>query len=173
MINLQKLFSKFTKESFLEEFYNQTNNNPTLGKIKVTITDIEKDSPNNWRAHELQKIYYANGGAKVGMGATISGWSDSHPCTIVSISKSGKKITVQMDKATLSPDFKPEIILGGFLGHCVNQDEQNYTYEKNPDGEIRSFSLRNNLQWVEVGQKINQGASLNIGLRRKFHDYNF
>jgi hypothetical protein len=38
---------------------------------------------------------------KVGDGATILRHSDSHACTIVAVSKSGRTITLKRDKATL------------------------------------------------------------------------
>ena len=55
------------------------------------------------------------------------------------LSHSGKTIWMQEDTATLD-DWKPEFIPGGFAGHCVNNAEQRYAYQPNPDGVLQSAS---------------------------------
>ena len=76
--------------------------------------------------------------AKVGDGATIVLWSDRHACTIVKVTKAF--VWVQRDNAVLSGDWKPEWISGGFVGHCVNQHEQEWTYTPDPSGVITKFA---------------------------------
>lgn len=102
----------------------------------------------------------------VGDGVTINLWSDRHAATI--IKKTAYSVTVQQDTATLSPDFKPEWIAGGFAGHCVNQDEQTYTYERNPNGRVETF--RWSKKYGRYGTPGN--PSLSKG-RHEFYDYNF
>lgn len=110
-------------------------------------------------------IYPTN--VEVGMGATVHFYSDAHAYTIIKVSKSKKQITIQRDTATLSKDFKPEFIVGGFAGHCTNQSEQTYTYERNEDGEVYVF------RWSEKKQRyVYKHLNLSGG-RRQFYDYNF
>lgn len=86
------------------------------------------------------------------------------------IAKTAKTITIQRDTATLDPNFKPEWIAGGFAGHCTNQDEQTYTYERNPEGEkVRCY-------WSERLGCYTTGGDQSIRIRRgrhEFYDYNF
>jgi hypothetical protein len=94
---------------------------------------------------------------EVGMGCTLCGWTDRHAATIVSISKSGKRIGVQGDKATRTDrNFMSE--------------NQSYTYERQPDSAISYFSLRKNGMWKPV--KSSYGC-LVIGIRDEYYDYSF
>lgn len=103
---------------------------------------------------------------KVGDGVTVKLWTDRHAATVIKVTKSS--VTVQRDKATLDPNFKPEWIPGGFAAHCTNQDEQTYTYERDPNGEIYTFRWSN--RYGQYGQPGN--LTLHKG-RREFYDYNF
>lgn len=101
----------------------------------------------------------------VGDGVTYHLWSDSHACTV--IKRTPKTITIQRDKAILSPDFKPEWIPGGFAAHCTNQDEQSYTYERDPGGETVTA------RWSEKrGGFVYLDKIVSLG-RHEFYDYNF
>ena len=77
---------------------------------------------------ELRKA--RNSEVEIGDGVTEYLYSDAHAFTV--IAKTKKTITIQRDKAILDPNFKPEWIAGGFAGHCTNQEDQTYTYERNP-----------------------------------------
>lgn len=112
---------------------------------------------------------------KVGDGATRHLYSDSHAGTVIKVSKNGKRVWIQDDDAKLDPNFKPEIIPGGFVGRCVNQNEQRYTYERNPEGTIREFSIRKwrgRYVWTTKGSNPDGRQEITLG-RHKFHDYNF
>lgn len=116
----------------------------------------------------------------VGDGVTVSLWTDAEAYTIVK--KTPKSMTLREDKATLIPGWKPEFVAGGFAGHCVNQDEQEYTYEPNPTGAMIKISLRTwkassngdeRRRWKRSGTGRNErGGNVRPG-RHKFHDYNF
>lgn len=115
----------------------------------------------------------------VGDGLTVSLWTDAHAYTI--IKKTATTMTLRRDKATLDPSFKPEIIPGGFSGHCANQQDQTYSYESDPQGEVIKVSLRvwsdtegnERRLWKKAGVGIReQGGNVSVG-RREFHDYNF
>ncbi|MBO6270306.1 MAG: hypothetical protein J6N19_14345 [Clostridium sp.] len=104
--------------------------------------------------------------AKVGDGATVVYWTDREAGTIVKVTR--KTITIQRDKATLSPDFVPEFIPGGFAGTVINQHEQEYTYERDPNGRKMTF------HWSEKYQTYGQPGNLRaIKGRHEFYDYNF
>lgn len=103
---------------------------------------------------------------KVGDGVTIKYWSDRHAATVIKVTNC--TVTVQRDKATLDPNFKPEWIAGGFAGHCTNQDEQTYTYERDPKGEIKTF------RWSNRYGRYGQPNDLQLFKgRHEFYDYNF
>lgn len=104
----------------------------------------------------------------VGDGVTLCLYSDRHAYTV--IAKTAKTITIQRDKATLDPNFKPQWEVGGFAGHCTNQDEQKWTYERNPNGEIKKC------YWSERLGRYTTGGDQSIRIspgRREFYDYNF
>ena len=108
---------------------------------------------------------YFKENAKVGDGVTLCYWSDREAYSI--IKRTANTITIQRDKAILSPDFKPDFIPGGFFGTVVNQHEQSYTYEPDPNGSIKvaHWSNKNNGFYWE-GLHVVPG-------RREFYDYNF
>jgi hypothetical protein len=108
---------------------------------------------------------------KVGTACTINHYTDREPATIVEV-VSPKKIIIRKDKATLKPEFTPEISSGGFAGHCVNNDAQEYDYEQDLNGATLTYTLRSNGKWIQEGQTLND-KPLSIGFRKKFHDYNF
>lgn len=109
---------------------------------------------------------------EVGMGATVCGYTDKYAGTIIRVTE--KRMDVQRDKATRNPDWKPEVIPGGFVGHCTNQDGQNYTYERDPQGEIFHCSLRTTdsgkSYWKLCGSTRRM---VKVGVREEFYDYNF
>jgi hypothetical protein len=97
---------------------------------------------------------------EVGMGATIILWSDRLACTIVEVSKSGKRLTVRRDKTTR--------IDGNGMS-----DSQKYEYEPDPQGSERTFSLRSNGRWVQEGETMRGGTNLAVGVRREYYDFSF
>lgn len=111
------------------------------------------------------KDYERPNGFKVGDGATLHYVTDAHAYTVIAVSPSGKTITMQQDKATLDPTWKPETIVGGFLGHTVNNADQRWVYEPNPDGRIIKARLTST-GWSHLGQKVTKD-------RHEFYDYNF
>lgn len=115
--------------------------------------------------HELMSANMMN--VKVGDGVTLHLYTDADAYTI--IARTAKTITIQRDKATLKKDFKPEIVVGGFAGHCVNQDKQEYDYERDPKGETMV------IRWSEKYQRWSAPKGyryVSLG-RHEFYDYNF
>lgn len=105
---------------------------------------------------------------EVGDGVTYHLWSDAYACTV--ISRTPKRMVIQRDKATLNPNFKPEFVIGGFSAHCLNQEEQSYTYERDPAGE--KFTCN----WSEKHGCWRSGVDASFRIsrgRHEFYDYNF
>ena len=97
---------------------------------------------------------------EVGMGATILYWTDRRAATVIEVSKSGKQITVQYDKATRTDD------------HGMS-DAQSYSYERNPNGATRVFTKRKNGQWIAKGDPLRGGQRLGLGYRKEYYDFSF
>lgn len=117
------------------------------------------------RKLEFEIMKEQNRELDLGDGATICLYSDRIAGTIVKKTKCS--ITIQHDKATLSNDFKPEIIPGGFSGHCINQDDQSYAYEKDGNGRLETF------RWSEKYGRWQKDSIPVIPGRHQFYDYNF
>jgi len=66
---------------------------------------------------------------KVGDGATLQCWSDRHACTVIAVSESGKRITLQEDTATRTDN--------NGRSEC-----QSYTFARNPSGKTHVVILR-------------------------------
>jgi hypothetical protein len=96
---------------------------------------------------------------EVGMGATMLSWTDRKAATIIEVSKSGKRITIQPDKSTRTDS-------NGM------SESQSYTYEPNPKAYAIEYSLRKNGRWVRVGDSMT-GSSLLVGHREEYYDYSF
>lgn len=54
-------------------------------------------------------------------------YTDIIPYEVVKYTK--KTITIRELAVERDPNWKPEIIVGGFAGHCINQDEQKWIYK--------------------------------------------
>lgn len=98
---------------------------------------------------------------EVGMGATAGYGSDCYPYTIVAVSASGKRITVQQDTATL-------VSAPGPIG-----SHQEYMYTANPEAQKRVYSLRKNGYWYPIGTDTHSGGGLAVGSRRYYQDPSF
>lgn len=119
---------------------------------------------------------------KVGDAATFTVFTDSHACTVISVSRSGKSAVLRTDKATLlngvesgEPDamtFSP----GGFAGHWHGR--QRYAYEPDPNGRLFRVSkrtLKNGKPvWKQTGHRTQSpGCYVTFGVRAHHHDFNY
>jgi hypothetical protein len=119
------------------------------------------------KAQEYSSQFLTPANVKVGDGVTMHLYSDSHAGTVVKVTKTS--VTVQRDKSTLDPNFKPDFVVGGFAGHCTNQSDQRYTYEADPNGELVKFNWSKKYSQF---RNTKQGRSLTKN-RHEFYDYNF
>ena len=88
---------------------------------------------------------------QVGQAATVRFIGDSRAATVIAVSPTGHKVTVQVDKAT-------RVDTNGM------SDSQDYTYERDPKGKVHVFHLRR-------GRYGQDGVGLAIGHRHEFYDY--
>lgn len=91
---------------------------------------------------------------EVGMGATELCYTDRHPFTVIEI-KSPCRILVQEDTAIRTDD-------NGM------SESQTYTYERNPNGEIREL-IKTKKGWKE----FKEDTRFLIGYREEYYDYSF
>jgi len=96
------------------------------------------------------------------------GYSDVNPFEVVR-HVSDKCIEVRAMEA--ERDFQPNIVPGGFAGHCTNntESEQKWKITSNPDNPVRRVRLHKNGQWKDSHGNRYQPANA----PRKFYDYNF
>lgn len=104
---------------------------------------------------------------KVGMGATVRGYSDRHPYEVIAVSPSGKQVTLRAMKAERDPTWRPAWVAGGFAGHCVNQGEQRWVLSSDPNGEVVKATLRKD------GQYHHGCSPVSMGEAYRYYDYNF
>lgn len=136
----------------------------------MTFPEFEKQMRKTVSDADYQDIAEAYGryfkdNVKVGDGATIHYWSDAHAGTVVK--KTAKTLTIRQDKATLAEDWKPEFIPGGFAAHCINQNEQRWTYEPNENGCVYvAYWSEKKCGYYSHGLHVTPG-------RHEFYDYNF
>ena len=90
----------------------------------------------------------------VGDGATILGWTDRHPATVIEVSPSGKTIRIQEDDAERTDSNGMSEI-------------QSYKFKANPKGAIHEVRL------TKKGWKIVKGSRVLVGHREKYHDFSF
>lgn len=96
--------------------------------------------------------------AEVGMGCTVCAWSDRYACTIIEVSKSGRTIVCQRDKATRTDNWG--------MSDC-----QEYSYERDPNGLTFTMWFNKHGRWVEKG--CPDGYKCYLGSRDEYYDYSF
>lgn len=94
----------------------------------------------------------------LGQGATIQMYTDRLACTVVKVSKSGRKIWIQEDKATRTDS------------NGMSDYGQTYTYEQDLQAEVQQVSLRKDGAWRISGR---HGSRVYLGSRNKYHDFSF
>jgi hypothetical protein len=91
-----------------------------------------------------------------GVGATVVSWTDRHAATIIEVSASGHKITVQYDTAVRTDS-------NGM------SDAQSYEFARDERGRTQVFTRRKNGDYRIVGGS----TRLLVGVRSQYHDYSF
>ena len=100
--------------------------------------------------------------------ANLIRYSDVEPFEVLSISKSGKQITIRAMHAKLDPSWKPEMHVGGFVAHCSNQRSQRWNISADESREtIKAHKRADGYFWSAFGKHRIEAQP------RKFYDYNF
>ena len=101
--------------------------------------------------------------------ANYLAYSDVHPYEVVEVNTALMMTVREMD-AELDPDWKMDMIPGGFVGHVANNRTQEYTYTSNPENKtikIR-YSKAKKIWQDKHGRRFSPSRNA-----YKFHDYNF
>ena len=129
-----------------------------IRKLHVSVS-LRSGEYNHKYEYGVEAIEYTH--------ANHSGWSDVHPYEIVRV-VSPKTIEIRVMDAELDENWKPEIIAGGFAGHCTNQGAQKWAYKSNPDYTVIRARLRKDGYFHSAN-----GRHVLSKTPYKFHDYNF
>jgi hypothetical protein len=96
------------------------------------------------------------------------GYSDVEPFEVIRV-VSDKCLEVRPMDAELDPAWKPEWVVGGFAGQCINQSSQKWVIASNAANPVQRIRLQKNGDW-----KAPSGARFALsGQPIKFYDYNF
>lgn len=127
----------------------------------------EQHMPGCYDGNLISQRYseYFRDHAEPGDGASVCWWSDVKAYTIVK--RTPKTLTLRRCKAILSPEFKPDWVVGGFSAIMTNNEDQTYTYEEDPDGEVIKA------HWSERKHGFYWHDMRVIAGRHEFYDYNF
>jgi hypothetical protein len=101
--------------------------------------------------------------------ANYIGYSDVQPYEVVRV-VSEKTIDIRPMSVDRDPNWKPEIIAGGFMGHCTNQDKQTWIITSDEEAEtvrIRYSTKRGCFQ-DKYGRRFKLADE-----PRYYYDYNF
>jgi uncharacterized protein YjiK len=99
--------------------------------------------------------------------ANYHGYSDVRPYEVVKVI-SEKTIEVKSMKVEKDPTWSPDIKVGGFSGHCVNQDNQKWLVTSDPEGYVLRARLRKDGRFhSEMGKHLLSDEPI------YYYDYNF
>lgn len=99
--------------------------------------------------------------------ANLIGYSDITPYEVVRVI-SDKTIEIREMDAKNDPAFAPEYIIGGFVAHCTNQQDQKWIYSSKEDRPAIRARLQKNGKWKSMFGTHSLSAE-----PQKFYDYNF
>lgn len=95
-------------------------------------------------------------------------YTDIHPFEIVR-TVSAKCVEVRSMDAEMDPTWKPDVIVGGFSGHTVNNHTQRWTITSNLSAPVRRIRQHKDGQWRDShGNRYRLSAE-----PRRFYDFNF
>ena len=102
--------------------------------------------------------------------ANFIGYTDVKPVEVIR-HVTDRCVEVRHMKAESAPEFKPNIIPGGFSGHCTNNTEggQKWIITQDETNPIFKIRLHKNGTWRDA----NDGSYIPSDHARKFYDYNF
>lgn len=97
-------------------------------------------------------------------------YSDNTPWKVVG--RTAATLKLQQVEVARDPEWTPEIIPGGFAGHCTNQDKQTWLYAGLSDHTITVRLVKSRYNSSEKMWGSNGRSFIANGARHKY-DYNF
>ena len=98
---------------------------------------------------------------EVGMGATVTIWTDRYPATVERVSPSGKVVWLRRDRYVL--------VAGSYM-----DEHQEYLIEPDPAGSVERASLRKNGRWKMAGVRTRApGGTVSFGHQSAYSDPSF
>lgn len=96
------------------------------------------------------------------------GYSDVYPFEIIRI-VSEKVIEIRAMDSECDPDWKPEMVAGGFSAHCTNSGSQKWIITSDAAAQVIRIRKHKNGKWFDAN-----GEQYRISeWPRRFYDYNF
>jgi len=95
---------------------------------------------------------------------TETGYSQSYPW--VEIKRTAKTVTLAKVNIAPDPEWKPEMIPGGFSAHCTNQSDQTWLYDGYDMSNTRTIRMTKK-GWAHKGTRYIEDRAV------EFYDYNF
>lgn len=99
--------------------------------------------------------------------ANLHMYTDVRPYEVIRVI-SDKTVEVREMTATIDSNFIPEILPGGFAGHCKNNRDQHYTYQSDETAPTIRMRKRKDGKWYS-----SMGRHVVADAPRYFYDYNF
>lgn len=105
---------------------------------------------------------------EVGMGATLLGWTDRSPATIIKVEEAGKFLYI-----TVRSDFA-RVVSGS-----AHDGSAEYEYSPNPEGYEQIFRIKEGGTWEKVVRNLDTGrwvkreGGIFIGKRERYYDPSF
>jgi hypothetical protein len=95
-------------------------------------------------------------------------YSDAQSWTVIAVSPSARKLTIQRDHAVRSNLHEDEFSPGGFVGHRSHPGGQEWLIEPDPKGQVKTafWSDKRGRYVVDRVNGVTEG-------RHEFYDYNF
>lgn len=97
-------------------------------------------------------------------------YSDTTPYKVVD--RTATTLTLQEVLVERDPEFKPNFVAGGFVGHCTNQDEQTWLYAGLGEHTVKVRLVKSRYCGSDKLWGCKGREFIANGARRKY-DYNF
>jgi len=102
---------------------------------------------------------------------TEIGHSQKYPW--VEVKHTAKTVTLAKVRVKRDPDWQPEIVPGGFAGHCTNQHDQTWLFDRIDETEIKTIRRVRSRTFCEAEMWAHKGTRFIEGQAVEFYDYNF
>lgn len=102
---------------------------------------------------------------------TESGYSQSYPW--IELRRTAKTVTLAKVNVKRDPEWKPNILPGGFCGHCDNQGSQTWIYDGVDENCTKTIRLVKSRYIGEENMWAHKGTRFSEDQAHEFYDYNF